>query len=330
MVTPGLKSHFEQMGVPLIPLDVGAKRTAEELLSARGDVTVIVGGESGDGALGAATAPSAVVETRVSARTHGYLGDHRIGGMAVVPVTLALEWMLRAARACRPDLHASAVRDVKVLRGIRLDHFEDAGDLFVVRAGQVSNGAGAQLAVEIRGPSGAVHYAGTVDMTTQPLPPRAFETPTKLERWSGPVYDGHVLFHGERFQVVRAIEGVSRDGIAGTLSGAREAAWPGEAWQTDPAVLDGGLQLVLLWTRHVLGGASLPMGVAELRSYRAGLVDGPVRATVRGRQVHDARAVSDVAFVDASGALIAELVGVETVQRPGEPAGKTASSVASA
>jgi hypothetical protein len=34
--------------------------------------------------------------------------------------------------------------------------------------------------------------------------------------------------------------------------------------------------------------------------------------------VHDARAVCDVTFADANGALIAEMLGVETVLRPGE------------
>ena len=34
------------------------------------------------------------------------------------------------------------------------------------------------------------------------------------------------------------------------------------------------------------------------------------------RETHEARAVSDVVFTDASGAVVAELLGVETVKRP--------------
>ena len=72
----------------------------------------------------------------------------------------------------------------------------------------------------------------------------------------------------------------------------------------------------MLWARHVLGGASLPMAVRELRSYREGLSEGPVRCVVSARETREARAVSDVVFTDASGAVVAELLGVETVKRP--------------
>jgi hypothetical protein len=82
--------------------------------------------------------------------------------------------------------------------------------------------------------------------------------------------------------------------------------------------MDGGLQLALLWSQHVLGGAVLPMAMGEYRSYRDGLSDGPLQGVVYGRKVQDARTVCDIAFSDASGRMVAELIGVETVLRPGE------------
>ncbi|MEO6419646.1 MAG: SDR family oxidoreductase, partial [Polyangiaceae bacterium] len=101
MVTPNLKTHFEQMGVALIPLDLGARMFVAEMEGGGTDVTVVVGGTSGEGAFGATVAPNVSVEVRVSASSHPYLTDHRVAGVPVVPVTLALEWMLRGARACR-------------------------------------------------------------------------------------------------------------------------------------------------------------------------------------------------------------------------------------
>jgi hypothetical protein len=104
----------------------------------------------------------------------------------------------------------------------------------------------------------------------------------------------------------------------GTLAGTHLAGWPLDAWCSDVASLDGGLQLALLWSRQVLGGAVLPMSLGEYRSYRSGLASGPVTGVVHGRKIHEARTVCDIAFVDASGQLLAELIGVETVLRPGE------------
>ena len=73
----------------------------------------------------------------------------------------------------------------------------------------------------------------------------------------------------------------------------------------------------------MLGGASLPMAVRELRSYREGLADGPVRCVVSARETREVRAVSDVVFTDASGAVVAELRrrrDREAPRRPGTAA----------
>jgi hypothetical protein len=319
MVTPSLKSHFHQMGVALIPLDVGAQRFVDEMTCNSEDITVVVGGAQGDGALGASVTPQATVEVHVDRHSHPYMADHCIAGVPVVPMVLAVEWFLRAARACRPDLVLAVVKQVKVLRGIKLEGFAAAGDRFVVSARLVSNGSGAEIGVELRGKNKVLHYSATVGMTEVAVAPPAAEAAPKLDAWTqAAVYDGHVLFHGPSFQVIDSVQGISRAGIIGTLSGTQKSAWPAESWRSDAAAMDGGLQLALLWSQHVLGGAVLPMAMGEYRSYRDGLSDGPLQGVVYGRKVQDARTVCDIAFSDASGRMVAELIGVETVLRPGE------------
>jgi hypothetical protein len=232
---------------------------------------------------------------------------------------LAVEWFLRAARACRPDLVLAAVKQVKVLRGIKLENYAGEGDLFTVSAHLLSNGSGAQIGVELRGKNKVLHYSATVGMTKVAVTAPASEAEPTLDAWTqAAVYDGHVLLHGPSFQVIDSVQGVSRDGIVGMLSGTEKSAWPAESWRSDAAALDGGLQLALLWSRHVLGGAVLPMAMGEYRSYRDGLTDGPLQGVVYGRNIHDARTVCDIAFTDADGRMVAELIGVETVLRPGE------------
>jgi acyl carrier protein len=321
MVTPSLKSHFQQMGVALIPLAVGAQRFVGELLGSSDEVTVVIGGAQGEGALGARVTPQATVEVRVDQNSHPYLADHCLAGVPVLPIVLAVEWFLRAARACRPDQVLVAVKQVKVLRGIKLAGFSGAGDRFVVSAQQLSNGAGAEIGVELRGQNNVLHYSATVAMSQQAvIAPASVGLPV-LETWTqAAVYDGHVLFHGPRFQVIDTVQGVSRDGIIGTLSGTQKSAWPAEPWCSDAAALDGGLQLALLWSRHVLGGAVLPMALGEYRSYRDGLSTSPLQGVVYARKIFEARTVCDIAFTDANGQKVAELIGVETVLRPGETA----------
>ncbi|WP_437976559.1 SDR family NAD(P)-dependent oxidoreductase [Sorangium sp. So ce295] len=331
MVNAALEAHFAQLGVPLIPIAAGAKMLLDELCDASGD----------RGARGQGGAPPGAVElvlgaepkalaaqghggrvalaVRADRATHPYLGDHAINGVPVVPVVIALEWFARAARACRPDLVVTELRDVRVLRGIKLAAYESGGEVFRVDCREVSNGHGAVLAAELRGPQGALHYAATIQMQhpegrVAPKGPAAPE----LGPWpaGGELYDGRTLFHGRDFQVIRQLDGVSRDGIAGTVVGLREAGWVAQPWKTDPAALDGGLQLATLWTQHVLGGAALPMSVGALHTFAEGPSDGPLRAVVRGQIVARDRTKADIAFVDDRGSLVAELRDVQYVLRP--------------
>ncbi|AUX20363.1 beta-ketoacyl synthase [Sorangium cellulosum] len=333
MVNAALEAHFTQLGVPLIPLEAGARMLIDELRDGPGD--------RGEGAgASSAGAPSAVevvlgadpatlaapdrdrriaLAVRADRAAHPYLGDHAIHGVPVVPVVIALEWFARAARACRPDLVVTALRDVRVLRGIKLAAYASGGEVFRVDCREVESGHGAVLAAELRGPQGALHYAATIEM--QPPDGRAAPrgpTPPSLGPWTegGALYDGHVLFHGPGFQVIRGLDGVSREGIAGTVVGLREAGWVSQPWKTDPAALDGALQLATLWTRHVLGGAALPMSVGALHTFAEGPADGPLRAVVRGQIVARDRTRADIALVDPEGALVAELRDVQFVLRP--------------
>ncbi|WP_437715756.1 SDR family NAD(P)-dependent oxidoreductase [Sorangium sp. So ce448] len=331
MVNAALEAHFAQLGVPLIPIAAGAKMLLDELCDASGDRGARAQGGAPPGAvelvLGAEPKALAAqghggrvaLAVRADRATHPYLGDHAINGVPVVPVVIALEWFARAARACRPDLVVTELRDVRVLRGIKLAAFESGGEVFRVDCREVSNGHGAVLAAELRGPQGALHYAATIQMQ-QPegrVAPKGPAAP-ELGPWpaGGELYDGRTLFHGRDFQVIRRLDGVSRDGIAGTVVGLREAGWVAQPWKTDPAALDGGLQLATLWTQHVLGGAALPMSVGALHTFAEGPSDGPLRAVVRGQIVARDRTKADIAFVDDRGSLVAELRDVQYVLRP--------------
>ena len=76
--------------------------------------------------------------------------------------------------------------------------------------------------------------------------------------------------------------------------------------------MDGGLQLALLWTGHVLGGNSLPTSVGTYQDYGSAIASGPIRAVLHGTIVGKTKTVSDITFTDANGQVVADLMGVET------------------
>jgi len=74
--------------------------------------------------------------------------------------------------------------------------------------------------------------------------------------------------------------------------------------------------LAILWGEHVLGQASLPTKVGSYEAYADALTDGPITAVLKGRTEGTHRTVSDIAFVDDDGRVLAELRDVEMHMLP--------------
>ena len=327
MVDASLRAHFAGMGVPLIPLAEGACLMRDELCAA-GDAEVVIGGAvSRHGLVEPAVALKIEAELVVDRARWAFLDGHRVRGAVVVPVALVLEWFARAARACRPDLTLAACRELQVLRGIRLGHFDDgAAERLVLRARQLSNGHEATIAVELLGADGTRHYSAICEMKERsPLPDRSLTPPSDLLPWSSVIYDGEVLFHGPAFQVIRSVDGIGDGGLTATLEGVAARGWPGP-WQLDPALLDGGLQAAVLWAQRKLGAAALPTAISSLHIYHTGPATGSIRCVLVGREASQKRAVSDAVLLASNGSVVAELRGIEVhaLPRDEHPAGAPA------
>ena len=318
MVTPELEARFAELGVPLIPLEAGARLMVDELsaVSAVEQIEVVLGGspEIGPSQGGEDTV---TMDVLVSRESHSFLDSHVVAGKAVLPVVLALEWFHRLARAYRPDLEVVACRDLKVLNGIRLERYGHGVEAFRLGCRLLTNGSGCELALSLNDLDGRPRYSAVIDMAEpgSRQQPARLEAPRLLEPWPANAIYGDALFHGPALQVIRDLEGVSGDTIAGVLTGGAEMGW-GSGWQLDAAVLDGGLQLAVLWFQHMLEGASLPLAAGNLRVWNGGPLVGPVRAMARCHVRDSNRVVADIVFSTEDGAVVAEWTGVEIVRRP--------------
>ncbi|MFN7145554.1 MAG: polyketide synthase dehydratase domain-containing protein, partial [Myxococcota bacterium] len=254
------------------------------------------------------------ITKEVHARAYPFLRDHAIAGAPVFPVVLALEWFVQLAQELRPGLSAVACRDLKVLKGITLPSFEGDGDRFEVRAEETAPNT---LAMEIRTPGGPAHYRARVELAVRPPASPPAPTPASLPAYEHALAEvyGRFLFHGPGFQVIRGVTGADDKGMEATLTSTHDMGWPTNGWKTDLAAFDGGLQLALLWNRLHTDAASLPTGIGAWLSYGAP-ASGPVRCVLTGRKTSGRNVVSDLAFVDAAGAVFAELRGVETHALP--------------
>ncbi len=89
------------------------------------------------------------------------------------------------------------------------------------------------------------------------------------------------------------------------------AGWQGEGWATDPAALDGCLQLALVWSFEQLGRKVLPLKVGEVVRYRAGALGDGLRCVLSNGDAKNNRAVCDVDLIDADNQLVASIKRLE-------------------
>ena len=298
MVTPALRTEFEREGVALIPLADGARALCDEVQTAPGGASEVVLGA------GFAEAPTTAWQLasawRLDASTFPVLADHQLAGKAVLPVAMTLEWFAQAAARLGP---VQSVEDLRVLKGVTAP--EDVA-VWV-------EATSTKLKLELRNARDQVFVRATAQLGT-PLTAEAFAAPTQLKPYPHPldfVY-AQQLFHGARLEAIEGVEGISADGITVRLrthpSSARLLPQPVVQWATDPLVVDGVFQALILWCREQRGAPSLPSRVGAWRQFKP-MPASSVRASIRVREVEGAVVTSDVDLLDDSGEVVAQLEG---------------------
>jgi KR domain/Polyketide synthase dehydratase len=349
MVTPGLAKLFEKAGVQLIALDVGAEALAREIRSDDGTAQVVLmngeppltakpmqGGHTFDG--------TERFDVVVNDATYPQLAGHRIGGVPVVPAVLAVEWFLRAAIASFPSLTVRTCRDVKVLRGVPVDHFEQHGVRLAVQLRvQSATAHAATLEMKLVDEHEKLRYAAVVEMGVAATPDSTdasagpesdAETSGQASTWPIDAIYSEVLFHRAPFAGIRELGPVFDTGTVGEVAGLRAAGWPDASWATDPALLDAGLQMACVWGRHVLGGVPLPTSFGAVDVFHHGPVDAPVRCVLRGRRAGQRKVVVELTFATPAGVVLGRIrdlemhlpPSLEATSRPDHPAAGAADS----
>jgi NAD(P)-dependent dehydrogenase (short-subunit alcohol dehydrogenase family) len=335
MVTRALKSEFAREGIELIPREAGARCLVEELSTRdRTQIEVLIGAsfprpqaetpapkrraiENVPGGAHLAIA----FERELEVQTHPFLRSHVLNGHPVLPVAMILEWLSHGALHDNPGLVLHGFDDFRVLKGVVLDSgpktvcvcaapAERYSDLFHVR-------------VELRSGQPGEHELGharaTVLLATRwPAPPK-FELPADLT--AQPYAPGleavyrDILFHGPHFQSIRRITGISARGMVAEVRPAPPPSeWMSEplrsSWLSDPVVVDGGLQLGVLWCHQELGAVALPSYGARYRQYQP-FPPADVTTVLEVRETGPQLMAADLTFLDSAGQVIAQMQRAE-------------------
>jgi hypothetical protein len=253
------------------------------------------------------------------------LGAHVLDGRPVLPLALTLEWLAHAALVQNPGYLFHGCDDLRVLQGVVLDGSKPL--TLRVGAGKAVRRDGFFLAAELRsrreGREVLHARAEVVLASALPAAPPPREAPLLPAYPHSPieVYRQGLLFHGPALQGVEQIDGCGEPGVSGVV---RSAPAPSnwlrqplrQHWLTDPLVIDGGFQLMVLWSLEQRGAASLPCHARRYRQYRRGFPSGSVRVAVSVERASELHALADFDFLDDAGKLIARIEGYECVIDP--------------
>lgn len=298
MVTESLARHFTARGVSLIPLREGGEAFVRELRGGR--ATQVILGCGLDEAH-----EDAPARIRVGTQTLPALVDHRIAGAVVLPMAIALDTLVgEGRRVLGEDCEA---RDLRLLQGVVFDGAEPEAELGV-RIDRVNRDG---VVASLLHRSGRPAYRVDIARTNGEAPPvarvisRALSVPDACRN----PYD-RALFHGPAFQVIREVLACDAEAIAARIATAGKSGWPG-TWQIDPAVVDGAVQLVLLWSYVEHGVATLPTGIGRCRAWHTLPHGGDVGCIVTCRRDDHFSISGDARIVDLeSGAPLLSLDGI--------------------
>jgi len=331
MVTPSLRRHFEGMGVPLIALDDGARVFVEQLSTrAPSTAEVVVGGPITSHASAPAARENDVL--RVDGRVMPMLADHSVKGVPVLPAVFAADMLVAAVERATAK-RVVDVRDLRVLRGVRLAHFSNGGDTLRVRLDDKGmNVVHAELFVV--GETAPRYRADLVVGDQAPAlesasPPTGPRVPVPLAALYGEGAQ-FPLFHGPGFQLLSHVETVG-DALVARAKGLGATGWRAP-FTVDTAVLDAALQLALVHATREVGGRFLPTSIGTLTRMGPHATTTEWTLTLRAERVEAGRVLSRVEIVDDQGRLCYALTGVEVHRLPDEQAsgGARSTSVAGA
>ncbi|PMB07505.1 polyketide synthase [Fischerella thermalis CCMEE 5273] len=353
MASEEVKRQFRERGIVPIPLSAGRHFFLEELHYGRKGETEIVAGEGpweayeanlnslkGIGEQGAeskkqirANAPylllpsapqlqpngTVTLEHTFSLATDPYLQDHRLDGKPVLPAAGALEWFGEFVQSAWPEWQVSEVCQLRVLRGLVLDTEAGKKVLFKARASSHADSESLQVAAEIVDPERNIpFYRASVILRPQWSEPPASEI---LPLFSGEklqpavAYDTY-LFHGQRFQLITAIDRLNDGGIDAQVMPSRPTAWlnsqPMANWLFDPGLIDVAPQLAIIWARVQRGTTALPARFGSVKRYGQSMPNGQLRIAFRVNRFDDHSLNYDAVFIDENGYVRFHLKDIES------------------
>jgi NAD(P)-dependent dehydrogenase (short-subunit alcohol dehydrogenase family) len=320
MVTPELKQHFAAQQIALLPIDVGSQSFVNELTHfAPQQVEIVIGAKFPDASSSSTAKDAAEKKLQVDQQTHAFLKDHSVAGAPVIPVCLVINWFMDYAKKYWLNAEIELF-DIKVLQGIRLEHFNERADTFYIK--EKSNGA-ETLLLYLLDEENNTRYQATARKKTTAFKKNIVTPIQKPLTWAFDIaqaYQDDILFHGPGFHVITELGAHDQHHAQAALQGVThlvklQPSWLGHHYYFDPAILDGGLQLALLFGYPIMG-KTLPMSVATFVAQPTPEINEPITCWLEARSVTSLMGLYDLFFINKANQVIAQMQGVQMIKIP--------------
>jgi polyketide-type polyunsaturated fatty acid synthase PfaA len=296
MVTPELKRMFNDRGVYIIPLDVGAKLLVSELGAQNNRCAqILVGNDLSKNQekdqTGAAVKKPQVSRLNVSvsktllATNNTFLADHTIGDDQVFPTVCAIAWMRDASEKAYQGYYYQGLENYKLFKGITFDGSEASE--YQIEMNAKSNDDGENLVVDTKISSinaeGKIvfHYGAQLTLVSQckASPKVNLSIPASFEN-ANALYSNGTLFHGSSLQGINGILACNEQGLllrcqVPAVAVEKQGDFPlsNSGEQSNIFANDLAYQAMLVWAKKELGLGSLPSSTQSWTVYREVTLD---------------------------------------------------------
>jgi NAD(P)-dependent dehydrogenase (short-subunit alcohol dehydrogenase family) len=342
MVSSAVKREFERNGVPLIAMDDGVQCLLHEMkVEKNSPVEVVIGAQIPSNKakahqgfkrptlvqskhMTANQKLSLAFEREIDIKNYPVLKSHIIDGRPVVPLALIIEWFAHGALHESPGLVLHGLDDIRIMKGIRLDHEKKYVRLLAGKP--TKNDEFYEIAVELgngkKDGKAIIHAKANAILADQMPHAPGYQfskamVASAYTRKIADVYD-KILFHGMQLHGIYKIISCSSRGMVAHI---RPAPSPTEwmtaplrnQWIADPLVLDSAFQMATVWCFEEKGEVSLPSYAASYRQYRQEFPADRVTVVLEVRDVTDRKMKGDFTFLDTNGDIVACLTGYEAI-----------------
>ncbi|MEV5438959.1 SDR family NAD(P)-dependent oxidoreductase [Streptomyces sp. NPDC052682] len=322
MVSPQIRTVFEERGITLIPTGTGTELFTEQFAPERaGDVVTVLGPTTPLSEREPAAPAPAVLERNLGELvTDPLVADHVIGDAPVLPAAAALGWVAGAVERVTGRT-VGEIRDFVVHKGVVFDGSLDGRFRLAIDPAP----DGTQADVSIRSVSGdgslRPHYAARVMLRDTGA--QQTRQVSGLPAFGGgedasPLYSDGTLFHGASLRGLRRILRAEESRLVIECA-VREHRPQGGAFGSSryaPGTADLLLQAALVWMRRYRDTACLPTAVSRVDLYEP-LPDGePFAVVVEPVSANGTSASLTVTACGPDGRVLARFAGVSLVSTP--------------